>query len=109
MEHDEKDGAAVRIPPPLIYLEAVIAGIVLHKYALPLLLPLAGGPRLGIAIAIVALAIAKAALVGLYYMHLKHETAWLQWTVAVPLAMPAIYALILVAEAAWRLAGLGAA
>ena len=33
---DENDGAAVRIPPPLVYLGAVILGIVAHAYIAPL-------------------------------------------------------------------------
>jgi cytochrome c oxidase subunit 4 len=55
------------------------------------------------ALALVALAVTKAAFVGLYYMHLKHETRILKLTVAIPLATPAVYALVLIAEAAWRL------
>jgi caa(3)-type oxidase subunit IV len=52
---------------------------------------------------LIALAVAKAALVGLFYMHLKHETRVLKLTVAIPLATPAVYALVLISEAAWRL------
>jgi cytochrome c oxidase subunit IV len=55
------------------------------------------------ALALVALAVTKAAFVGLYYMHLKHETRVLKLTVAIPLATPAVYAVVLIAEAAWRL------
>lgn len=55
-------------------------------------------------IALVSLAVTKAAFVGLYYMHLKHETKILKLTVAIPLATPAVYALVLIADAAWRLA-----
>ena len=50
------------------------------------------------------LAITKAALVGLFFMHLKHETKILKLTVAIPMASPALYAVVLIAEAAWRLA-----
>lgn len=53
--------------------------------------------------ALVLLALVKAAAVALFYMHLKYETRVLRLTVAVPLAMPPIYALVLVTEAAWRL------
>ena len=55
--------------------------------------------RLGL----VAMALAKAGLVALFYMHLKHETRVLRLTVAIPLATPALYAVILISEAAWRL------
>lgn len=52
---------------------------------------------------LIALAIGKAGLVGLFYMHLKHETRGLQYTVFIPLAVPGIYALVLILEGAWRL------
>lgn len=55
-------------------------------------------------IALVGLAVTKAAAVGLYYMHLKHETRVMRLTVAIPMATPAVYALVLIAEGAWRLA-----
>ena len=53
-------------------------------------------------VALIALAVTKAAFVGLYYMHLKYETRFLRLTIAIPLATPAFYALILIAESAWR-------
>lgn len=52
---------------------------------------------------LIALALAKAALVGLFYMHLKHETRILRWSIAIPMATPAFYAIVLIAEASWRL------
>lgn len=55
-------------------------------------------------LALVGLAVTKAAFVGLFYMHLKHETKILKLSVAIPMAMPAVYALVLIADAAWRLA-----
>jgi cytochrome c oxidase subunit IV len=55
------------------------------------------------ALALVGLALSKAAIVGLYYMHLKHETRVLKYTVAIPMAAPALYAIVLISEAAWRL------
>ena len=56
-----------------------------------------------LAVALVGLAVTKAGIVGLYYMHLKSETRVLKLTVALPLAAPTIYAVVLMAEAAWRL------
>ena len=56
-----------------------------------------------LAIALVGLALTKAAIVALYYMHLKSETKVLKLTVALPLAAPTIYAIVLMTEAAWRL------
>ena len=62
-----------------------------------------GVPR-GMAISgLAVMAAIKASLVGLYYMHLIHETKWLRWSVALPMAAPAIYAFVLIAEAGWRL------
>ncbi len=57
--------------------------------------------------ALILMAVAKAALVGLFYMHLKHETNILKLTVVIPLMLPGVYALVLIAEAAWRLANGG--
>jgi caa(3)-type oxidase subunit IV len=56
-----------------------------------------------VVIGLISLAVAKATLVGLFYMHLKHETRVLKLTVAIPMATPAVYALVLISEAAWRL------
>lgn len=54
--------------------------------------------------ALCGLAIAKAALVGLYFMHLKYETKVMKLTVVIPLAvMPIIYAAVLITEAQWRI------
>jgi protein-S-isoprenylcysteine O-methyltransferase Ste14 len=43
------DGAAVRIPPPLVYLAAVGVGAALHAWLLPLRLGLGTGPRIAVA------------------------------------------------------------
>ncbi|MHB8417961.1 MAG: cytochrome C oxidase subunit IV family protein [Myxococcales bacterium] len=51
---------------------------------------------------LVFLAVTKAALVGLYFMHLKWETRVMKWMVGVPLATPALYAVVLIADAIWR-------
>jgi caa(3)-type oxidase subunit IV len=53
--------------------------------------------------ALLLLAVVKAALVGLFYMHLVHETNVLKWTVVLPMLSPLLYAVVLVAEAGWRL------
>jgi caa(3)-type oxidase subunit IV len=53
--------------------------------------------------ALVLLALAKAALVLLSFMHLGSETRTLQLTVVLPLLLPAAYAATLIGEAAWRL------
>jgi cytochrome c oxidase subunit 4 len=62
-----------------------------------------GIPRGAVVIALVALAIAKAALIALFYMHLRFETRILRLTVLAPLLAPAVYGVILIAEATARL------
>jgi cytochrome c oxidase subunit 4 len=51
---------------------------------------------------LVLLALAKATLVALFYMHLKHETRVLRLTVAIPLMVPMLYALVLIGDSMWR-------
>lgn len=46
----EKDGAAVRVPPPLVYLAAIVAGALLQKSLLRLSLGLPQSARIGAAI-----------------------------------------------------------
>ena len=53
--------------------------------------------------ALIAMALSKAVMVGLFYMHLKHETRILRWTIAIPMAVPAFYAVVLISEATWRM------
>jgi cytochrome c oxidase subunit IV len=52
---------------------------------------------------LIAMAVGKAGLVAFYYMHLGTETRGLKLSVIIPFCIPAIYALILMAETAWRL------
>lgn len=56
-ETPDRDGAAVRLPPPLVYLGALLAGIGLQAFVLPL--------RIGLPAAARATAAAGLALVGL--------------------------------------------
>ena len=49
------------------------------------------------------LAIYKAALVAIHYMHLSAETKWLRYTVYGVGMIPILYAFVLIAEGAWRL------
>ncbi len=62
-----------------------------------------GAGRGSIIAALVGLAVAKAALVGLFFMHLRHETPVLRWTVLGPLLAPGLYGIVLGADAAWRM------
>jgi cytochrome c oxidase subunit 4 len=52
-----------------------------------------------VVVALVGLAIAKAALIALFYMHLRFETRILRLTVLGPLVAPAVYGVVLIAEA----------
>jgi cytochrome c oxidase subunit 4 len=51
---------------------------------------------------LVVLALAKALLVALFYMHLKSETRSLKLVIAVPLVFPFLYAVVLMAESVAR-------
>ena len=53
--------------------------------------------------ALTMMAIVKAGLVGWFFMHLGHETPQIRNGVAGAMLIPFFYALILIAEAAWRL------
>ena len=61
-----------------------------------------GLPHRAAVTALVGLAAAKAALIALFYMHLRYETRILKVTVLGPLAAPAVYGLLLMLDAAWR-------
>jgi caa(3)-type oxidase subunit IV len=53
-----------------------------------------------ISVIMVALALSKAAFVGLYYMHLKYEKRSLLWLAALPLPLAGFYAAYLMLDAA---------
>ena len=53
-------------------------------------------------VSLIGLAVAKAALISFFFMHLKDETRILKLTVFGPLSAPVVYALVLMADAAWR-------
>jgi cytochrome c oxidase subunit 4 len=61
-----------------------------------------GIPKTAVIVALVALAVSKAALIALFYMHLRFETGILRLTVLAPLLAPAVYGIILMAEATTR-------
>lgn len=46
MDEAENDGAAIRIPPPLVYVASVVLGVLVHRYAVPLPLDLALSVRI---------------------------------------------------------------
>jgi caa(3)-type oxidase subunit IV len=61
-----------------------------------------GIPHRAAVVALIAIAIAKAALIALFYMHLRYETRILKLTVLGPLVAPAVYGLLLMLDTAWR-------
>jgi cytochrome c oxidase subunit 4 len=61
-----------------------------------------GIAKTAVVVALVALAVAKAALIALFYMHLRFETGILRATVLGPLVAPAVYGIVLIAEAGAR-------
>jgi len=54
----ENDGAAVRFPPPFVYLIAALVGALLHSFVFPLPLGLPLLPRVGAAVVVSAIGLA---------------------------------------------------
>ena len=52
---------------------------------------------------LIGLALAKAALVAYYYMHLNHETMLMRKAVVYCFTIPVVYAIVLIIEGAWRM------
>jgi protein-S-isoprenylcysteine O-methyltransferase Ste14 len=67
MNTNERDGAAVRFPPPFVYLGAVVLGGLLHGFIGPLPLDLPMTLRIGLTVATALLGVALvAAAIGLF-------------------------------------------
>ncbi len=67
MNDQTNDGAAVRLPPPFVYLGAIGVGVLLHAYVLPLKLTLAFNFRVGLALLFGILGLsAMGAAIGLF-------------------------------------------
>lgn len=47
-----RDAAAVRVPPPLVYIAAILAGVALQRFAWPLPISLARSLRIALAVAV---------------------------------------------------------
>jgi protein-S-isoprenylcysteine O-methyltransferase Ste14 len=74
---NEPDGAAVRFPPPLVYLLAVIAGALLDALVLPLPLDLPRSARIGFGAAAALLGVASiAAAIGLFRRTGQDPAPW---------------------------------
>jgi caa(3)-type oxidase subunit IV len=82
---------------------AVFAGLLVLLLVEVALARTPGIERGAVRVALLSVALAKAVLIGFFFMHLRHETRVLRWTVLGPLALPGLYALVLMADAAWRL------
>lgn len=57
-------------------------------------------PRIYAVIGIIALAIAKIALVGLVFMHIRYETVHLRNSIIIPFLIPVLFAIALICESA---------
>jgi len=79
-----------------------LAALVLATGLELLLSRAAGLPRGSVVVGLLALALAKALVIALVFMHLGRETPALRLSVLAPLAAPFVYGVVLVADAAWR-------
>lgn len=71
------DGAAVRFPPPLVPLIALVAGLAVHGFVWPLRLPLDGIARYGLAAVLAALGVALiGAALGLFRRSGQDPKPW---------------------------------
>ena len=90
--HHDHRPLYIRIFWYLFILTALEVGIVY--------VPLSQGVMIS---ALCGMAVVKAGLVAIHYMHLSTETKWLRWTIYGVMAMPVFYAVVLIAEGWWRL------
>jgi caa(3)-type oxidase subunit IV len=84
------------------YLNAFLALVVLTAAELGMVY-VPGVGHGALVAGLVLLAVAKAGVVLLVFMHLSGETRALKLTVLLPFLLPAGYALVLVGDAIWRL------
>ena len=91
-EHHDHRPLYVRVFWYLFILTAVEVGIVYVPMSQAMMLS-----------ALCGLALVKAALVAIHYMHLSSETKWLRITIYTVMFMPVFYALVLIAEGWWRM------
>jgi protein-S-isoprenylcysteine O-methyltransferase Ste14 len=72
------DGAAVRFPPPFVPLIALVLGVVIHLWGLPLRVPLEGGLRYGLSALLLALGLLlMGGAVGLFRKTGQDPKPWL--------------------------------
>jgi caa(3)-type oxidase subunit IV len=94
-------GATIHTEPREVL--AVFGGLLVLLLVEVALVKTPGISKGAMTLALLLAAVAKAILIGFFLMHLKHETRVLRLTVLGPLSLPAIYALVLMADSAWRL------
>ena len=93
---------AARAPHPHYKQYLVILAVLTVLTALEIGIVYMGLSKGVLVTSLIVLAVVKAALVGLFYMHLISETTVLKLVVALPFTVLAVYAFVLIAEAAWR-------
>jgi cytochrome c oxidase subunit IV len=84
------------------YLHVFLSLVVLTGAELGLVY-VPGIARQGLIAGLVLLAVAKATMVLLFFMHLADERRALKLTVIIPFLLPALFALALMSDAVWRL------
>lgn len=76
-ESDPNDGAAVRFPPPLIPVIALALGVLLHRFVMPLPIPLEGPARYGVGLVLLIAGIALiAAAIGRFKSTGQNPEPW---------------------------------
>ena len=91
-EHHDHRPLYIKIFWALFFLTALEVGVVY--------VPMSQGAMIAV---LAGLAVYKAGLVAIHYMHLSSETKWLRYTVYIVGMIPVLYAIVLIAEGAWRL------
>lgn len=77
MQDDAHDGAAVRLPPPLVYLGGLILGVVVHAFVVPLPLGLSTGWQIALAVAAgIPAAVLLAGAIGLFRRSGQDPKPW---------------------------------
>ena len=82
---------------PYLYVFLTLVALTIAELGVVYVPGIARGLLIG---ALIFLAIAKAGLVLIYFMHLGSETRALKLTVLIPFSLPAMFALVLISEAA---------
>ena len=80
----------------------VILGVLVVLTGLEVAVAMSHGPNGVVTVALFALALLQAGYFALVTMGLRSETRTMKRLVAIPLVIGAVYALVLITEAAWR-------